>query len=251
MDDNIQEIQIIQSPVHARYGNFSGGVINAITKSGGNEFTGTIRGTFYRTAWSAQAPRGTQPSIGPTNSGTLSSEDEMTRRWTVAIGGPIIKDKLWFSLSTKQDPSIMTPRSFADLRGILMGDGSGAQPLGYNGVTTVNGVTFMAGNAYFSKADTKFYEAKFTYSITPLQQEGRREPPAEQHLRPADARDLFDPERLPHAGLPGHHRQQPHARRPRRQEAQPDRPGWRSGQWQPRPCLLRQRRPLPLQQRHV
>lgn len=71
VEDNIQEIQVIQSPVNARYGNFSGGVINAVTKSGGNTFTGIVRGTFYRTSWSAQAPRGDQPNTAPANAGNL------------------------------------------------------------------------------------------------------------------------------------------------------------------------------------
>ena len=168
VEDNIQEIQVIQSPVNSRYGNFSGGVINAVTKSGGNTFTGIIRGTFYRTSWSAQAPRGDQPNTAPANAGNLASEDELTRRWTVTLGGPIIKDRLWFSLSTKQDPSILTPRTFSDVRGLTMGDGSGAASIGTNGPVTVNGVSYTPGVSYFSKADTRFYEAKFTFAINPF-----------------------------------------------------------------------------------
>ena len=61
MDDSIQEMQVIQSPVNARYGNFTGGIINAITKSGGNDFSGTIRGIFNRPSWSANPPLGPIP----------------------------------------------------------------------------------------------------------------------------------------------------------------------------------------------
>lgn len=168
VEDNLQEIQVIQSPVNARYGNFSGGVINAVTKSGGNTFSGVVRGTFYRTSWSAQAPRGDQPGTAPSNSGTLASEDEMTRRWTVTLGGPILKDKLWFSLSTKQDPAILTPRSYTDVRGLTLGDGSGGAALGTSGPVTVNGVNFTPGAPYFSRAETRFYEVKLTYAIDPF-----------------------------------------------------------------------------------
>jgi len=48
VDDSIGETQVIQSPVSARYGNFTGGIINAITKSGSNEFTGVLRANVNR-----------------------------------------------------------------------------------------------------------------------------------------------------------------------------------------------------------
>ncbi|MBI4911787.1 MAG: carboxypeptidase regulatory-like domain-containing protein [Acidobacteria bacterium] len=170
VEDNLQEIQVIQSPVNARYGNFSGGVINAVTKSGGNEFTGVVRGSFTRASWSAQAPRGDQPNTKPANAGTLTSEDELTRKWTVTLGGPIIKDRLWFSLSTKQDPSSLTPRQFSDVRNLTLGDFSGGAALGSGatGPVTVGGVTYTPASPYYSKADTKFYEGKLTFAINPF-----------------------------------------------------------------------------------
>ena len=39
--DAIQEIQVLVSPYDVRQGGFSGGGINAITRTGGNAFSGT------------------------------------------------------------------------------------------------------------------------------------------------------------------------------------------------------------------
>ena len=43
IEDSLQETTITTSGVSAEFGRFSGGVINAITKSGGNRFSGTFR----------------------------------------------------------------------------------------------------------------------------------------------------------------------------------------------------------------
>lgn len=56
VDDSIAEIQVIQSPINAKYGGFSGGVIQAVSKSGSNSFSGTLRANISRTAWSAISP---------------------------------------------------------------------------------------------------------------------------------------------------------------------------------------------------
>ncbi|HEU4522300.1 MAG TPA: TonB-dependent receptor, partial [Thermoanaerobaculia bacterium] len=42
LEDAIQEVQVMTTGISARYGRFQGGVINAVTKSGGNEFSGTL-----------------------------------------------------------------------------------------------------------------------------------------------------------------------------------------------------------------
>src|SRR5690606_38937805 len=43
IEDSIQETTIQQGNISAEYGRFAGGVINAITKSGGNRFSGSYR----------------------------------------------------------------------------------------------------------------------------------------------------------------------------------------------------------------
>lgn len=165
VDDSIQEMQIIQSPVHARFGNFTGGIINAVTKSGGNEFSGTLRGTFSRPSWSAQAPLGMRPSTKPSNAGNQNGEDVLTRNYTVNIGGPIIKDHLWFSLSTKLDPAIVTPQTFSDVRGLTTGDNSGSPAFGGSGPVTLGGTTYTPAGPFLRTDKNTFYEIKLTYAV--------------------------------------------------------------------------------------
>src|SRR5262245_54642762 len=47
IEDAIEETQVLTSGISAEYGRFTGGVINAVTKSGGNVFSGTGRINFF------------------------------------------------------------------------------------------------------------------------------------------------------------------------------------------------------------
>ena len=49
IEDAIQETTIATAGVSAEYGRFSGGVVNVITKSGGNLFSGSFRDTLTTT----------------------------------------------------------------------------------------------------------------------------------------------------------------------------------------------------------
>src|SRR3954454_19363714 len=43
VEDAIQETTVLTGAISAEYGRFSGGVVSTITKSGGNEFSGSLR----------------------------------------------------------------------------------------------------------------------------------------------------------------------------------------------------------------
>ncbi len=84
IEDAIQETTTTVSGISAEYGRFTGGVINAITKSGGNQFKGSVRVNYTNDDWEARTP--------------LSSEaiDEVNETYEATLGGYILKDKLWF-----------------------------------------------------------------------------------------------------------------------------------------------------------
>jgi len=85
IEDAIQETKTSTASISAEYGRFQGGVVNMITKSGGNIFSGSFRTTFDNDAWRSLTPYPTDQTVNkvtPTYEGTL--------------GGPILKDKLWF-----------------------------------------------------------------------------------------------------------------------------------------------------------
>ncbi|MBI4912829.1 MAG: TonB-dependent receptor [Acidobacteria bacterium] len=155
VDDSIQEMQVIQSPIHARYGNFTGGVLNAITRSGGNDFTGVFRALLARPSWSAQAPRGDRATLAPSNAGTALANDILSRAYSLTLGGPILKDRLWFQIGTKAQPATYTAGTIASPGStVLNSDGSPRY------------VFPDEGSSYTTVTDTKFYELKLTFAAT-------------------------------------------------------------------------------------
>jgi carboxypeptidase family protein/TonB-dependent receptor-like protein len=88
IEDAIQETQVLSSSVSAEYGRFTGGVVNAITKSGGNEFEGTVRfdltNPSYRDETKYEDSRG------------IKRIDNNNEVYSATLGGYILKDKLWF-----------------------------------------------------------------------------------------------------------------------------------------------------------
>ncbi len=85
--DAIEEVQVVIAPFDVRQSNFIGGGINAITKSGTNTFKGTAY-TYYRN----QDMRGNR--INGEDLGARADESKTTYGFT--LGGPIIKNKLFF-----------------------------------------------------------------------------------------------------------------------------------------------------------
>src|SRR5262249_43102101 len=56
IEDAIQETTVATSGISAEYGRFGGGVVNAITKSGGNAFSGSYRQSFNNDSWRTLTP---------------------------------------------------------------------------------------------------------------------------------------------------------------------------------------------------
>ena len=57
IEDAIEETQVLTSGISAEYGRFGGGVINAVTKRGGNQFSGSFRANFTNPSWRDETPR--------------------------------------------------------------------------------------------------------------------------------------------------------------------------------------------------
>jgi hypothetical protein len=91
IEDAIEETQVLTSGISAEYGRFSGGVVNAITKSGGNNFSGSFRLNLLNPAWSGETP------FEVTNN--IQRPDLMQETYEGTFGGPIKKDRLWFFTS--------------------------------------------------------------------------------------------------------------------------------------------------------
>ncbi|MBN1271596.1 MAG: carboxypeptidase regulatory-like domain-containing protein [Candidatus Aminicenantes bacterium] len=89
--DSIDEIQIISDPFSPEFGSAYGGIINMVTKSGSNDYEGTFSLIFMDKR--LQAPRQEQLSV------VSEPEYFSDYNWYFNLGGPVIKDKLWFFLS--------------------------------------------------------------------------------------------------------------------------------------------------------
>src|SRR5205085_1006531 len=91
--DAVQEFQVVTSNFSAEFGRASGGVVNVATKSGSNEFHGTLY-EFNRV--SALASAGFNDNANGAPKGVFTRN-----QFGYSIGGPIIKDKLLFFNSTE------------------------------------------------------------------------------------------------------------------------------------------------------
>ncbi len=84
IEEAIEETTVFTGGISAEYGNFTGGVVNMLTKSGSNEFRGSFRTTLRNESW-------TEPTAL-----TTEQEDKINPTYEATFGGRIWRDKLWF-----------------------------------------------------------------------------------------------------------------------------------------------------------
>ncbi len=84
VEDAIQETTVLTGAISAEYGRFTGGVVNTITRSGGNEWSASLRDSLSSPRWSAQTPA------------RETRESTMNHVWEGTLGGFIVRDRLWF-----------------------------------------------------------------------------------------------------------------------------------------------------------
>ncbi|MEA2237672.1 MAG: hypothetical protein QOC81_2396 [Thermoanaerobaculia bacterium] len=110
MTEFVDEVQVKSAGYPAEFGGSTGGVINVVTKTGTNEFKGTLGGEYTNTSWNGQnalidsgtrtLTRGPILQLNLTNTGfeQYSPADDSTNQVepSVTLGGPLMKDNLWF-----------------------------------------------------------------------------------------------------------------------------------------------------------
>jgi len=92
--DGIGEFEVIQDMPKAEYGRSSGPVINVITKSGTNDFSGSFFGIFRSQDTRAK-------SFSESLSGAEKQESDRNQ-FGVSVGGPIVKDRLFYFLAAER-----------------------------------------------------------------------------------------------------------------------------------------------------
>ena len=97
---SILEFQVNTSNYSVEYGRSAGGVVNAVTRSGTNELHGEAYFFDRDAEWGANNPFTTEAVQTGTNPVAFTPEVFKPKDWRkqmgVGIGGPIIKDKLFF-----------------------------------------------------------------------------------------------------------------------------------------------------------
>ena len=95
IEDAIQETTVATAGISAEYGRFSGGVVNVVTKSGGNIFSASFRETLHqRQMANADAVRGPSIAADPAHKELRVDKTVPTHEYT--FGGPVLQDRLWF-----------------------------------------------------------------------------------------------------------------------------------------------------------
>lgn len=84
--DAIEQVAVELAPFDVEYGRFTACNINAVTKSGGNEFHGGFFYDFSNQDLTGDSLEGQDIDLG----------EFEEKRWGVTLGGPIIKDRLFF-----------------------------------------------------------------------------------------------------------------------------------------------------------
>lgn len=104
IEDALQATTITTSGISAEYGRFSGGLVNAVTKSGGNTFSGSYRATFADDAWRTVSP------FGEPRTHDVQPTGEFT------FGGPILRHRSWFFAAGRlEDQSAAEETAYANV----------------------------------------------------------------------------------------------------------------------------------------
>lgn len=121
--DAIEEIQVVVAPFDVRQSGFTGGAINAITKSGTNQVKGTAYAHYYNQDFIGTTP-GTLDDTDPLFIKSMTKNDDGTYTRTkydqqyyvtygATVGAPIIKNKLFIFASLEglmsSTPNIYSP----------------------------------------------------------------------------------------------------------------------------------------------
>jgi hypothetical protein len=134
IEDAIQETTLLTGGVSAEYGRFTGGVVSTITKSGGNNFTGSLRDNLTNDTWISRTPIETARHV-----------DKLNNVYEATLGGRILTDRLWFFTAGRKEKSSISQNTIA-----------GRDFFGTN----------FPSIAFTRQVDQKRYEVKLTGNVT-------------------------------------------------------------------------------------
>jgi outer membrane receptor protein involved in Fe transport len=132
IEDALQEVTVATSGVSAEYGRFSGGMVSAVTKSGGDSLSGSLRTSFGNDYWRSLTPAANDPKRDKN-----AAKPGTVPMYEATFGGPLKKERLWFFGATR-----------------IRDEETARQ-------TAVTNIHYLRGN------DEKRYEGKLTFAPRP------------------------------------------------------------------------------------
>ncbi|MEM9169717.1 MAG: TonB-dependent receptor [Pseudomonadota bacterium] len=130
--DSIRETAVEFSPFDVEYGQFTGCNVNVVTQSGTNEFHGSAFGVFNSSGLTGQTLEGRN----------VGGDEFRDWNWGASVGGPIIKDKLFFYVSYEE------VKDGGDIVNNGPIDGNFANPVGTLTTAQINEVSDILRDVY-------------------------------------------------------------------------------------------------------
>lgn len=180
IEDNVEDVAVVLSPANARFGRMLGGGVNVVTKSGTNEFSGSIRQNMSRSSWRGRQYQDDWYDSTSRTGGMVA--DAISRDTFITLSGPVLKDKLWFSYGTHLKPSSSTSNTLPVYRADYLGPQRTGNPTTVDALTAVNPDTgqlvnpipqlagysfakFDSGKPYADGNIYKYHEGKITWAL--------------------------------------------------------------------------------------
>jgi outer membrane receptor protein involved in Fe transport len=160
IEDAIQETVVATDGVSAEYGRFSGGIVNVITKSGTNTFSGSFRDTLMDDNWRAL-------TVGNGNFAPLAAgQTTPICNLVTGIGGTQIPDPHCFSGDTKA--AIVVPTYEYVIGGPIVKNHLTFFNAGrFQHLTTARNTVNPVNSPYVNEEKRQRYEIKLTGSVNP------------------------------------------------------------------------------------
>jgi len=108
--ESVEEVQVVNGAMPAELGNISGGFINVVTKSGGNQFRGEL-GIYHKSEDLQSENVSSEQEAAGASSQKLTDYDD----WSFNLGGPIVRDKLWFNAAYGTRNTSKTVPQYSDV----------------------------------------------------------------------------------------------------------------------------------------
>ncbi|GMU04242.1 TonB-dependent receptor [Corallococcus caeni] len=153
----VQDVNIITGGYMPEFGRSTGGVINAVTRSGSNEFHGSVFANWTPGALEGNRKLVIEDGTTVTGLNALSNLGD----FGATLGGPILKDKLWFFAGFA--PSFQRYEHTRALNAFTLDD-DGAVAKDANGFSVVQQIP-GSERTYFADSRTIQFMGKLTYLI--------------------------------------------------------------------------------------